>query len=174
MWIKEREEKSALRGESGESGVTGAEGREGCKEQGVWKAKWVERRKGKHLVGQCGNWKWKSLSRVWLCDPMNYTVHGILQARMLEWVAFPFSRGSSQSRDWSLVSHLAGRSFTSWATRDERFRQQSRGGRKPFEAALSSQRHWPTSVPGRAQPTPWVLVPKAEKVGINEKFNQPI
>ena len=34
-----------------------------------------------------------------LCDPMNYTVHGILQARILEWVAFPFSRGSSQPRD---------------------------------------------------------------------------
>ena len=33
------------------------------------------------------------------CNPMNYTVHGILQARILEWVAFPFSRGSSQSRD---------------------------------------------------------------------------
>ena len=30
------------------------------------------------------------------CDPMDYTVHGILQARILEWVAFPFSRGSSQ------------------------------------------------------------------------------
>ena len=36
---------------------------------------------------------------VTLCDPMDYTVHGILQARILEWVAFPFSRGSSQSRD---------------------------------------------------------------------------
>ena len=34
-----------------------------------------------------------------LCDPMEYTVHGILQARILEWVAFPFSRGSSQPRD---------------------------------------------------------------------------
>ena len=34
-----------------------------------------------------------------LCDPMGYSVHGILQARILEWVAFPFSRGSSQPRD---------------------------------------------------------------------------
>ena len=34
-----------------------------------------------------------------LCDPMDSTVHGILQARILEWVAFPFSRGSSQPRD---------------------------------------------------------------------------
>ena len=34
-----------------------------------------------------------------LCDSMDYTVHGILQARILEWVALPFSRGSSQPRD---------------------------------------------------------------------------
>ena len=34
-----------------------------------------------------------------LCNPMDYTVHGILQARVLEWVAFPFSRGPSQPRD---------------------------------------------------------------------------
>ena len=34
-----------------------------------------------------------------LCDPMDYIVHGILQARILEWVAFPFFRGSSQPRD---------------------------------------------------------------------------
>ena len=53
-----------------------------------------------------------------LCDPMDYTVHGILQARILEWVAFPFSRGSSQPRDRTLVSHIAGGFFTSWATRE--------------------------------------------------------
>ena len=34
-----------------------------------------------------------------LCDPVDHTVHGILEARMLEWVAFPFSRGSSQPRN---------------------------------------------------------------------------
>ena len=34
-----------------------------------------------------------------LCDPKDYTGHGILQARILEWVAVPFSRGSSQPRD---------------------------------------------------------------------------
>ena len=39
-------------------------------------------------------WKWKSLSHVRLCDPVDCTVHGILQARILEWVAFPFSRKS--------------------------------------------------------------------------------
>ena len=53
-----------------------------------------------------------------LCDPMDYTAHEILQARILEWVAFPFSRGSSQPRDRTQVSHIAGRVFTSWATRE--------------------------------------------------------
>ena len=52
-----------------------------------------------------------------LCDPMDYTVHGIFQARIL-WVAFPFSRGSSQPRDQTHVSLIAGRFFTSWATRE--------------------------------------------------------
>ena len=52
-----------------------------------------------------------------LCDFMDYTVHGILQARTLEWVAFPFSRGSSQTRDRTQVSHIAGGFFTSWATK---------------------------------------------------------
>ena len=47
------------------------------------------------------------------CDPMDYTVHGILQARILEWVAFPFSRGSFQPRHRTQVSHIAGGFFTS-------------------------------------------------------------
>ena len=47
------------------------------------------------------------------CDAVDYTVHGILQARIL---AFPFSRGSSQPRDQTQVSRIAGRFFTSWAT----------------------------------------------------------
>ena len=47
-----------------------------------------------------------------------YTVHGILQARILELVAFPFSRGSSQPRGWTQVSHIAGRFFTNWAIRE--------------------------------------------------------
>ena len=50
---------------------------------------------------------------------MDYTVHGILQARILEWVAFSFSRGSSQPRDQTQVFHIAGEFFTSWATRED-------------------------------------------------------
>ena len=53
-----------------------------------------------------------------LCDAMDYTAHRILQARILEWVAFPFSKGSSQLRDQTQDSQIAGRFFTSWATRE--------------------------------------------------------
>ena len=48
-----------------------------------------------------------------LCDPVDYTVHGILQARILECVAFPFSWGSSQPWDQTQVSRIAGGFFTS-------------------------------------------------------------
>ena len=56
-----------------------------------------------------------------LCDPIDYSppgapVHGILQARMLQWIAIPFSTGSSWPRDWTWVSYIAGRFFTIWAT----------------------------------------------------------
>ena len=53
-----------------------------------------------------------------LGDPVDYTVHGILQAWILEQVAVPFSKGSSQPRDQTQVSHIAGGFFTSWATRE--------------------------------------------------------
>ena len=58
-----------------------------------------------------------------LCNPMDYnpsgsTVQGILQARILEWVAISFSRGSSLPRDQIWVSCIAGRFFTVWATRE--------------------------------------------------------
>ena len=46
-----------------------------------------------------------------LCDPMDYTVHVILQTRILEWVAFPFSKGSAQPRDQTQVSCIAGNSL---------------------------------------------------------------
>ena len=61
---------------------------------------------------------WKSLCCVWLfVTPWN-TVHGILHARVLEWVAIPFSRECFQPRDQTQVSHIAGGFFTSWATRE--------------------------------------------------------
>ena len=61
----------------------------------------------------------KSLSRVRLfATPRTTRLHGILQARIMEWVAFPFSRGSSQPKDQTQVSHIAGGFFTSWANRE--------------------------------------------------------
>ena len=51
------------------------------------------------------------------CSPPGSSVHGIFQARVLEWVAMPFSRGSSWLRDWMGDSCIAGRFFMIWATR---------------------------------------------------------
>ena len=58
-----------------------------------------------------------------LCDPMDCSptgtsVHGILEARILEWMAIPFSRWSSWLREWTSVSCIAGGFFTIWATRE--------------------------------------------------------
>ena len=66
-----------------------------------WKSQLYELRGFEKLLALCPT----------LCDPMDYTVHGILQARMLEWIAVPFSRGSSQPRDRTQVSHIAGGFF---------------------------------------------------------------
>ena len=64
-----------------------------------------------------------------LCNPMDYSspgsfVHGILQARILEWVAILFSRASSQPRDWTQVSCIAGRFFTIWVTTEARYKDR--------------------------------------------------
>ena len=55
------------------------------------------------------------------CSPSSSSVHGISQARILEWVAISFSRGSSQPRDWTQVSCIAGRFFTAWSTWEAAF-----------------------------------------------------
>ena len=52
------------------------------------------------------------------CSPPGSSVHGILQARVLDWVAIPFSTESSQPRDWTQVSCIAGGLFTVWAARE--------------------------------------------------------
>ena len=62
-------------------------------------------------------------SHLTICDPVNCrppdsSVHGILQATILEWVAIPFSRGSSRPRDWTQASHIVGRFFIICATRE--------------------------------------------------------
>ena len=69
---------------------------------------------GKGFLGFVG--LQRALSCLTLWNPLDYTVHGTLQVKILEWVAFPFSRGSSQPRDRIQVSRTAGGFFTSWAT----------------------------------------------------------
>ena len=75
-------------------------------------------------VCQLYRWQWKwSHSVMSDCDPMDCSlpgssVHGIFQARVLEWVAIAFCRGSSQPRDRTWVSCFAGRLFTLWAIRE--------------------------------------------------------
>ena len=72
--------------------------------------------------------KWVSevaQSRPTLCDPVDcsipgFSIHGILQTKILEWVTISFSRGSSQPRDRTWVSCIAGRRFNLWATRKAR------------------------------------------------------
>ena len=86
--------------------------------------KWIQQHIKRTIHGEPvgsipGVWKVKvPQSCPTICDPMDYTVHGILQARILEWVAFPFSRGYSQPRDQTQVSCIAGGFFTIWATRE--------------------------------------------------------
>ena len=52
------------------------------------------------------------------CNPPHSSVHAIFLARILEWIAIPSSRGSSQPRDWTWVSCTAGKFFTTWVTRE--------------------------------------------------------
>ena len=72
--------------------------------------------------------KVKSLSHVWLyatpwtvCSPPGSSIHGILQARILEWGAISFSRGCSRPRDRTQVSCIPGRRFNLWATREAKY-----------------------------------------------------
>ena len=73
-----------------------------------------------HGILQARILEWVKLTHLCptLCDPKDYTVHQIPQARILEWGACPFSRESSQPSDRTQVSHIAGRFFTRWATRE--------------------------------------------------------
>ena len=83
------------------------------------------------------------------CSPPGSSVHGILQARILEWVAIPLSRGSSWPRDRTQVSCIVGRFFTVWAIRDPRFNLVDQ---KPKDFELWHLKHFqitliPSSIP---------------------------
>ena len=70
------------------------------------------------MVAFCSVSLLKVKVKVALCNLVGYTVHGILQARILEWVVMPCSRGSSQPRDRTQVSRIAGGFFTNGAIRE--------------------------------------------------------
>ena len=100
----------------------------------------------------CESSKCYSLSAVWLCDPMDCSppgssACGICQARILEWVTMPSSRGSSWPRDWTRVSHLAGALFTIWTIREapQIFAAHWDIGQAMWEPAWLS--HWTVSPP---------------------------
>ena len=102
-----------------------------------------------------------------LCEPMDcsrpgFSVHGILQASIMEWVDIPFCRGSSPPRDWTCVFCIAGRFFTIWATRESQIAAVHIKGVKSFalSAWMSLQTiHFlvleksPLSGPGRGPPS---------------------
>ena len=99
-----------------------------------------------------------------LSDPMDCSlpgssVRGIFQARVVEWVAISFSKESSQPRDWTRISHIAGRCFNLWATREvqswykepthwkrpwcwERLRAGGEGGDREWDGWMASLTQW--------------------------------
>ena len=88
---------------------------------------------------QVAKWSEVAQSCPTLCDPMDCSlsgssVYGIFQARVLEWIAISFSRGSSRPRNWTQVSCIAGRRFTVWATREAQVAR---------EGWISTWEEWP-------------------------------
>ena len=85
----------------------------------AWKCPWIWTGSEKKLVSQ----SWPTLYNPRNCSPPGSSVHGILQARVLERAATSFSRGFSWSRGWVWVFCLAGSFFTVWVTRQAQFGQ---------------------------------------------------
>ena len=82
-----------------------------------WTWVWVNSRSW-WWTGRPGVLQSMGVTKSQTCPPVSF-VHGILQARTLEWVAISFSRGSSRPRDWTQVSRIGGRRFNLWATREQ-------------------------------------------------------
>ena len=86
-----------------------------------------------------------------LCDPMDwglpgFSVHGIFQARVLEWVAISFSRGSSWPRDRTRVFGIVGRCFILWATREA-----TRKNQRTIQQTVTQPRRVSLSADGQHQ-----------------------
>ena len=88
------------------------------------------------------------VSHGWLCDPMDCSpsgssVHGILQARILELMAMSSSRGSSWHRDWTQVSYTEGRFFSIWATREDIWERllNSQPSARTAQVSIQCQKH---------------------------------
>ena len=97
-----------------------------------------------HIIYCCESRSCSVMSDSWQphdCSLLGSSVHGILQARVPEWLAIPFSRASSWPRDWTHVSCIAGRFFTVWITREA----QLLLGQEHMECnifAVAAQRRW--------------------------------
>ena len=89
-----------------------------------------------------------TLCNLMVCSLPGFSVQGVLQARKLEWVAISSSRGSSQPRGWTLVSHTAGRFFTIWVTKNLLVMWETRvpslGWEDPLEKGMATY----SSIPG--------------------------
>ena len=109
----------------------------------AWKIPWTEKPDRLQSMGSQKSESEFVQSCPTLCDRMDCSlphssVHGIFQARVLEWVAISFSRGSSRPRDQTQDSHIVGRHFTIWATRE--VSQGSRIWEAPGKEAQDSSR----------------------------------
>ena len=98
------------------------------------------------MSGNKWQMKWTELKAAQSCPTLWDPMDGILQARILEWVAFPFSRESSQPRDWSQVSRIAGGFSTRCVTREAndkwcRFQTQNAGFRLEGKIELLEHGH---------------------------------
>ena len=95
-------------------------------------------------------WSEAAQSCLTLCNPMDCSlpgssIHGIFQARILEWVAISFSRGAFRPRDWTQVSHIVGRCFTVWATREAPMRKTHENPAAYNKHCLSKTHFWTSS-----------------------------
>ena len=92
--------------------------------------------KAKMLVAQLCVWLFAT---PWTVTLSSSSVHGDLRARILEWVAIPFSMGTSQPKDQTVVSCIAGRLFTIWATRDAYFNLKTKEKTIKLEGKIKKQ-----------------------------------